>query len=239
MIYETFQLGELEMMINEEELREVIRNLLLEKRLDFSRYKGAYSAGLYKKLVNWARGIKDTSRGNVVYSHPKDFKVEEQYESARDAKSSNSASLDTLMLMPLFAKELNKTATDSAKITAAYNSSLQELENRWDAMSALTPTGQLDDIMNELNTIVIPLNLGLRDVDAQQLAQFFTSEYKDDNDKQEDEARRFLEDVKRAVERFFPKKFKEVKSDIENALSQNLLTELESDKYDALLNKVE
>ena len=94
------------MNINENELREVIQKLLMERFQSVAsrdKYRGA--TDFIGKIRAWARGQTYDKKTGVVYSDPAAFDVREVYREILESKITNVVAPASIMLMPVYARE--------------------------------------------------------------------------------------------------------------------------------------
>ena len=107
------------MIINEEELRTVIKKLLLQEKMEF-QYKGPpkYIEQLLGRTGEYTTiGSSGTagSAGTTI-KNPADFDVVETYKNVLKNKQTNRAARDTIMLMSAFGSQVDLASIDPSKI---------------------------------------------------------------------------------------------------------------------------
>ena len=235
------------MIINKSELREVVKNLLLKEVGLKLKYREAPHyiqmllgrEGVYTQIGG---GSSKSQTGGSI-SDPKEFDLKKAYEAIIKNQSTNRAKPDTLVLLPAFGAQIDLSSLDTSKIKPAYDDSLKQLEQRIDKAARVHPGGTLDEILVNLDTLIKPLNLGLSQVNIDQLKNFYTENHK--SGKREEEAVKFLERVSEKMFDYLPKRLAMTKPDIEfaanekDATGNSLLTQADVDRFDNLLQKVE
>tara|TARA_R110002060_G_scaffold16433_1_gene22844 strand:+ start:148 stop:864 length:717 start_codon:yes stop_codon:yes gene_type:complete len=235
------------MIINEKELRVVVKNLLLQEKLKL-KYKGAPK--YIEKILGldgqrWAfssdKSSSRSSSGTMI--DPADFDVKKTYENAISEFQVSDIAKDTLMLMAVFGSQINRSSLDTSKIQSSFDESLNMLEKRVDDAAIVSTLGTLENSMQALNTIMKSLNLGLSSSNIDSLKKYFTENYEKGD--VNSEATAFLEKTKREVLDYLPSRILLMKPDIEaiaaqkDALGQPLLSQSALDRFDNLVQKIE
>jgi hypothetical protein len=229
------------MIINEEELRRVIQRLLVEENTYGSveaadEYSGPFDfiGTIRSKIRSWApEEFNASSTGATVYSDPAKFNISEVYEDSTKDIVTDRIEKDTFKIMPNFGAQLDSSATTTDNISTSFDKDLKTLEKKFDKLLRSSPTGALNNLLADLNTILLPFNLKLSNVEIKPMLRWY------EKNKKSADAKLFLERIKMEALRIYPEKFKNIQSDIEFAHEKEYLTDAQKEKYEKLLEKIE
>lgn len=154
------------MMINEDDLRKLIRyKLVNERKFSGSRTGQGREFDAIEAIFNWAKGItkRGENTGQPVLS-PQRLNVPQLYRDKKKGMGpTGNVNKDTVILLPDLGELAQKQSPNTGETRRAFEKNFKELEDRYLAMSNLslnhvTIAGLLPTIQTILGNLKLPIN---------------------------------------------------------------------------------
>ena len=173
------------MMINEDDLRKLVRaKLLAEKKI---RATGEISGpDLYGDIVNWANEYLKTGKvssggggtSTVSFLNPGDIDMSKTYEKQIDNLKPIGIEKDTVMLMKDLANVAQESSKNAGKIQRGFDDALSKLESRYISLQNANTDTDLGGLLPVMQSIFGALYLPMDKETVDNILNFYESEGK-------------------------------------------------------------